>query len=369
MPFQKLASLNELPPGTSASISSRATTSTPLQCGGRSSRYFGGLPASSAARWAQGALDGSLVTCPWHAVAIRFRAPASCTLDDDTSRSRLSGSRRGGRDSRWTCRIACLNSLKSKPWCVRCGPSIIGRRILNAEFRQLRVLRGSPLATTKALAGRRIEAVERYGKFIAIRLDRGYLVVHLGMTGKASDRRDRKPNGPMPFSRSIGACCIMTISASSDVSNMARSCRSASPRSGPSRSKSRFADFAARLKARRSPVKAVLLNQAVVRGVGNIYADEALFRAGVHPKRAADSLRKDRVERIYNAMREVLAGSHRKPRIVSLELRRCGGRKGSFQLAHRVYRRTGEPCVNCGAEIKRIVVAQRGTHFCPKCQR
>jgi formamidopyrimidine-DNA glycosylase len=113
----------------------------------------------------------------------------------------------------------------------------------------------------------------------------------------------------------------------------------------------------------------VLLNQAVVRGVGNIYADEALFRAGVHPKRIAASLRADRVEKIYRAMREVLAEAIESRGSSVSNYVDADGRKGSFQLSHRVYQRGGEPCVNCGSLIRRIVVAQRGTHFCPKCQK
>jgi formamidopyrimidine-DNA glycosylase len=103
--------------------------------------------------------------------------------------------------------------------------------------------------------------------------------------------------------------------------------------------------------------------------VGNIYADEALFRAGVHPKRAAASLGKDRIERVYNAMREVLAEAIESRGSSVSNYVDADGRKGSFQTAHRVYRRTGMACVNCGAEIKRIVLVQRGTHFCSRCQR
>jgi formamidopyrimidine-DNA glycosylase len=247
-------------------------------------------------------------------------------------------------------------------------PIIVGQRILNAEFRQLRVLRGSPIATAKALVGRRIDAIERYGKFIAIRLDRGYLVVHLGMTGKllvdatptkwthaifTLDRGMLHYDDQRQFGRiEYGAQLPERVAAL-----------------GPEPLEVSLDDFAARLKARKSPVKAVLLNQAVVRGVGNIYADEALFRAGVHPKKAANALKKDRVERIYNAMREVLAEAIESRGSSVSNYVDAEGRKGSFQLAHRVYRRTGEPCVNCGAEIKRIVLVQRGTHFCPKCQR
>jgi formamidopyrimidine-DNA glycosylase len=247
-------------------------------------------------------------------------------------------------------------------------PVIIGRRILNAEFRQLRVLRGSPLATTKALVGRRIEGVQRFGKFIAIRLDRGYLVVHLGMTGKLLiDAPQTKwthaiftlDQGTLHYDdqRQFGRI-EYGVELPERVAAL-----------GPEPLEIGLADFTLRLKARRAPIKAVLLNQSVVRGVGNIYADEALFRAGVHPKRISSTLRKDRIERIYNAMREVLAEAIESRGSSVSNYVDAEGRKGSFQLAHRVYRRTGEPCVNCGAEIKRILVAQRGTHFCPKCQR
>jgi len=106
-----------------------------------------------------------------------------------------------------------------------------------------------------------------------------------------------------------------------------------------------------------------------VRGVGNIYADETLFRAGVHPKRVAASLRADRVERVFRAMREVLAEAIESRGSSVSNYVDADGRQGSFQAEHRVYQRTGEPCVQCGAPIKRIVVGQRSTHYCAKCQR
>jgi formamidopyrimidine-DNA glycosylase len=247
-------------------------------------------------------------------------------------------------------------------------PAIVGRKILNAEFGQLRVLRGLPLDTAAALAGQRVVAVERYGKFIAIRLERGYLVVHLGMTGKllvdalrtkwthaifTLDTGVLSFDDPRQFGRiEYGEQLPARVSAL-----------------GPEPLEVSLEEFARRLKLRRSPVKAVLLNQAVVRGVGNIYADEALFRAGVHPKRITASLRADRVEKIYRAMREVLAEAIESRGSSVSNYVDADGRKGSFQLLHRVYQRGGEPCVNCGSLIKRIVVAQRGTHFCPKCQK
>jgi formamidopyrimidine-DNA glycosylase len=247
-------------------------------------------------------------------------------------------------------------------------PLIVGRRILNSEFRQLRILRGSPHKTVEALSGRRIMAIERYGKFIAIRLDKGYLVVHLGMTGKLLVNAPASKwthaiftldKGLMHFDdqRQFGRI-EYGVELPERVSAL-----------GPEPLDVSLADFAKALKLRKSPIKAVLLNQAVVRGVGNIYADEALFRAGVHPKRIAASMSRDRVKRVYESMREVLAEAIESRGSSVSNYVDADGRKGSFQLSHRVYRRTGEPCLNCGTPIKRIVLAQRGTHFCPKCQR
>jgi formamidopyrimidine-DNA glycosylase len=247
-------------------------------------------------------------------------------------------------------------------------PAIVGRRILNAEFGQLRVLRGLPAETAAALAGQRVEAIERHGKFIAIRLERGHLVVHLGMTGKllldaeptkwthaifTLDRGTLLFDDPRQFGRiEYGADLPARVAAL-----------------GPEPLEVALVEFARRLKERRSSIKAVLLNQAVVRGVGNIYADEALFRAGIHPNRVASGLGKERVARLYRAMREVLEEAIESRGSSVSNYVDAEGRKGSFQLSHRVYQRTGEECVNCGAKIRRIVLAQRGTHFCPRCQR
>ncbi len=247
-------------------------------------------------------------------------------------------------------------------------PALVGRRILNAEFSQSRVLIGSAAMTAGALAGRRVVSIERRGKFIAIRLDAGYLVVHLGMTGKllvsgeitkhthaifTLDRGTLLYTDPRQFGRiEYGAELPARVAAL-----------------GPEPLEVTLGEFARRLKERRSPIKAVLLNQAVVRGVGNIYADEALFRAGVRPRSLAASLTNDRIARVHAAMQEVLAEAIAAKGSSVSDYVDAEGNRGSFQNAHRVYRRTAEPCIRCGTPIKRILVAQRGTHYCPTCQR
>lgn len=247
-------------------------------------------------------------------------------------------------------------------------PAIVGRRILNAEFGQLRVLRGLPQDTAQALAGQRVLAIERHGKFIAIRLERGYLVVHLGMTGKLLVDAERTKWTHAIFTLDRGVMIFDDPRQFGRIEYGAELPERVAAL-GPEPLEVRLDEFARRIRERRSPIKAVLLNQAVVRGVGNIYADEALFRAGVHPSRIAASLRRDRVEKIYNAMREVLAEAIESRGSSVSNYVDAEGRKGSFQNAHRVYQRTGEPCVNCGAKIRRTVLAQRGTHYCPKCQK
>jgi formamidopyrimidine-DNA glycosylase len=127
--------------------------------------------------------------------------------------------------------------------------------------------------------------------------------------------------------------------------------------------------FAGLFRRRKTPIKSALLNQKLLSGIGNIYADESLFRARVRPRRRAASLTRDELKRLYHAVQEVLneaiaAGGSSVSDYVDAE-----GEPGFFQLQHRVYQRTGEPCLVCRAPIKRVIVAGRGTHYCPRCQK
>jgi formamidopyrimidine-DNA glycosylase len=132
--------------------------------------------------------------------------------------------------------------------------------------------------------------------------------------------------------------------------------------------------LAAQLKGRKASIKALLLDQTLAAGVGNIYADEALFRAGIHPARAGGGLTLAECERLAAAVATVLAegiaaaGSSLGTSGLQ-NYSRPGGQTGGFQDEHRVFRRTGQPCVACGVPIERIVLSQRSTHFCPHCQQ
>jgi formamidopyrimidine-DNA glycosylase len=247
---------------------------------------------------------------------------------------------------------------------------LVGRRIVTAEFRCARVLRGGdPDVMAAQLAGRRIAGVKRYGKFLVVSLKpAGYLTVHLGMTGKLLLGGDPGKH----------THAILTLDRGSllydDSRQFGRLLYSDEfpariGKLGPEPLEVAFEDFAEALKRRNTSIKALLLNQDFVRGIGNIYADEALFRAGIHPLARARRIRGDRARRLHGAIVEVLseaiaAGGSSVSDYVDAE-----GRKGFFQFSHRVYQHTGEPCVNCGAPIRRLLVAQRSSHFCPKCQK
>jgi formamidopyrimidine-DNA glycosylase len=116
-------------------------------------------------------------------------------------------------------------------------------------------------------------------------------------------------------------------------------------------------------------VKPLLLNQSFLRGMGNIYTDEALYRAGVHPRALSWRLSRERAAKLHAAIGEVLLESIASGGSSVSDYVDSEGRRGSFQLRHLVYGKAGEPCPRCGTPIRRILVAQRGTHFCPKCQK
>jgi len=248
--------------------------------------------------------------------------------------------------------------------------TLVGRRIVSAEFRSLRILRGGdPDRMAAGLAGRRIAGVKRYGKFLVLPLEGGgYVLVHLGMTGK------------LLLGGSVGkhTHAILTLDKGVLLFDDSRQFGSFQlsddfparvARLGPEPLEISLADFTAALKRHKTRIKSLLLNQVFLRGVGNIYADEALFRAGIHPMAIANRVRGERAKKLYDAMRAVLreaidAGGSSISDYVDAE-----GRRGFFQFSHRVYQRTGEPCVSCGTPVRRVLISQRSSHFCPKCQR
>jgi formamidopyrimidine-DNA glycosylase len=247
---------------------------------------------------------------------------------------------------------------------------LIGRRIVSAEFRCLRILRGGdPDHMSARLQGRRIAAIERYGKFIVLKLQGGgFLVVHLGMTGRLllAGPPGKHTHAILTFDRGV---LLYDDSRQFGCVEFSEEFPQRVERLGPEPLEMPLDDFVRGLKQRQTSIKALLLNQRFMRGIGNIYADEALFRAGIHPMARAGRLRADRARKLHGAIVEVLteaieAGGSSISDYVDAE-----GRKGFFQFSHRVYQRTGEPCLVCGTPIRRILVAQRSSHYCPRCQK
>jgi len=127
--------------------------------------------------------------------------------------------------------------------------------------------------------------------------------------------------------------------------------------------------FIALFHGRKTPIKSALLNQKLVRGVGNIYADESLFRAGIRPRRRATAITRHQLGKLYESVREVLREAIALGGSSISDYVDADGEEGFFQLQHRVYGREGEPCLTCGTAIRRVVLVGRSSHYCPKCQR
>jgi formamidopyrimidine-DNA glycosylase len=127
--------------------------------------------------------------------------------------------------------------------------------------------------------------------------------------------------------------------------------------------------FVSMFRGRKTPIKSALLNQKLLRGVGNIYADESLFRTGIRPRRRASTIRRDQFSKLLASVKEVLEEAIALGGSSISDYVDADGEEGFFQLQHRVYGREGEPCLVCKTPIKRIVIAGRSSHYCPKCQK
>jgi formamidopyrimidine-DNA glycosylase len=245
---------------------------------------------------------------------------------------------------------------------------IVGKKILDASFSSHRVTRGDHVAAATALSGATVTKVERRGKQIWICLDRGFLYVHLGMTGKLLWNAV-----PGKYTR---ACLQLTDGhlLFDDVRTFGRfeffpEKETALAPVGPDALAVPFEEFLRRLRERRGRIKAVLLSQSFLAGIGNIYADEALFSSGIHPRTPSQRLSEARARRLHSAILEILSTAIRHKGSSISDYVDALGQRGSFQQLHNVYGRTGESCPKCGSKIRRIVVGQRGTHYCPRCQR
>lgn len=249
------------------------------------------------------------------------------------------------------------------------APRITGALIHAARFSSRRVLRADPGDTARRLAGRRIESVRRHGKFIVIELSGGLrLAIHLGMTGKLLWEGAEGPYVRAVFELDRGRLVYDDVRQFGRI-EVGEQLPERIERLGPDALLASEDEFTARLRGRRGRIKPILLNQAVLRGLGNIYVDESLFRARIHPLAEAARIGGARMHRLYEAVQEVLRTAVESGGSSISDYVDADGRRGWFQVLHEVYGREGELCRRCNSRIRRIVVAQRGTHYCPKCQR
>ncbi len=234
-----------------------------------------------------------------------------------------------------------------------------------------------PELIADTLTGSRIAQVRRVGKTIVIDLEdpsgtrAAQFLVHLGMTGRLLVSA---PETPMP----PHTHAVLSLGNGREVRFVdARRFGRLSvvlpeqPYQGPGREPLTISeeDFFALFRGRKTPIKAALLNQSLLHGVGNIYADESLFRAGIRPRRQAGRLTRAELRRLRIATQAVLLHAIELGGSSVSDYVDADGVRGFFQLEHRVYLRTGEPCRVCQTPIRRVLLAGRGTHFCPQCQK
>jgi len=248
------------------------------------------------------------------------------------------------------------------------SPHVTGHVIQHAEVFSHRVTRGNFAPTVKGLTGKAIQRVRRAGKQIFMDLNRGILYIHLGMTGKLLWNGPRTKYARAIFELDNGTLIFDDIRQFGRVEYFPE-IPDFLARTGPDALTVSAAEFLARLKRHTGHIKPLLLNQTFIGGVGNIYADESLFAARIHPRTRANRLSKLRAEELHRQVVAILelAIQHRGSSISNYV--DADGARGHYQQQHNVYGRKGEPCPRCGTAIRRIVLGQRGTHYCPHCQR
>lgn len=256
-----------------------------------------------------------------------------------------------------------------------------GDRIVQVWFANLPQPFKTPRARqAKGLVGRTILAVHRTGKHIVCELGAASAatpaaqwVVHLGMTGRLLVTTPDAPVAKHTHAR-LGLQSGRELRfvdsrrfGRLEFRDLRRNPAFGAPGDEPLTIGA--SEFAALFRGRRLCIKAALLNQTLLAGVGNIYADESLFHAGIRPRRRANRVTGAELERLRLALHKILSMAIQLGGSSVSDYVDADGERGFFQLEHCVYQRTGEPCRRCKTPIRRIVVAGRGTHYCPKCQR
>jgi formamidopyrimidine-DNA glycosylase len=258
-------------------------------------------------------------------------------------------------------------------------PALVGRRFDHVDIYDARLVRPyDPAEVAAELSGERVASVGRRGKYLIVGFESGrVLLIHLRMTGSLRHAR-RGSLQDDPHRRAVVRLDNRSDVAYRDVRRFGTwlllEPGELDPyldeRVGPEPLDDAFtaAVLGARLANRRAPLKSALLDQRTVAGLGNIYVDEALWRARLHPLRPANGLDRDERRRLHRAIRATLEKGIERQGSTLRDYAAPDGASGSMQDEFRVYGREGEPCERCGTPITRIVLGGRGTWFCPQCQ-
>lgn len=257
-------------------------------------------------------------------------------------------------------------------------PRVEGRRFTGVSlFWPRMVIQPSAEELCQRLPGQVIKQVARRGKYLIFRLASGEaLVLHLRMTGSLLFRKRRDASGESNlyitavFGLDSGLELLFCDRRKLGTVSLVTDERELASKLGPEPLDTSFTPeiLRERLSNRKAPIKAVLCDQKFVAGIGNMYADEALFFANVHPLRVANSLSEEEIKRLHRAIRQVLNTAIGNAGASISDYRRPSGEPGSQQYAFYVAHRGGQTCNVCATPIERIPVRNRGTYFCPKCQ-
>jgi formamidopyrimidine-DNA glycosylase len=264
---------------------------------------------------------------------------------------------------------------------VRLEPVLVGRLLQDVEILDPRLTRPfDPAGVAAELQGERVAAVDRRGKYLVVRFESGrVLLIHLRMTGNllhgslgdglAPDDPHRRAvvrldDGSDVVYRDVRRFGTWLLLEPDELDPYLE------PRVGLEPLERSFTtkQLAQALGGRRAPVKAAILDQRRLAGVGNIYADEALWRARIHPQRAAGELDADEVKALHAGIRRALKAGIERQGATLRDYRTPDGGSGAMQHEFKVYAREGEPCDRCGTPIEKIRAAGRGTWYCPRCQ-
>lgn len=256
-----------------------------------------------------------------------------------------------------------------------------GRRIVAVRLGAKTDFIADPAAIERELPGTRVAGIKRYGKFMVIDLERAGanadgsgkigLLVHLGMTGQLLVAPAQAPVAPHTH-------IFLTLDDGRELryTDIRRFGRVRVLMDGEQHGllgldplEASEKEFRAAVTSRKARIKALLMDQRVFRGMGNIYTDESLWRARIHPTRLGAKLSDGELRRLYRAVRGVLEEAIRLRGSSVSDYVDSEGQSGEFQLRHRVYQRHGKKCFRCGAVIRRATVAGRSSFFCPRCQR